>query len=159
MICNYSCKLYHVTLCFFYVCQIIIYSLTISSHIFCIIVIWLLDAVLASIVFTFHRNVYFFLHYIVFYLYISYTFPYNYFLICSFAPSTIVYYSNVHILLRTDSLHCVILSFAMCVLIVCKLRSMYKYYFKFHYTSIITLLSMGVHFVNLEFNHGVHQSH
>ena len=136
MICNYSCKLYHITLCFFYVCQIIIYSLTISSHIFCIIVIWLLDAVLASIVFTFHRNVYFF-HYIVFYLYISYTFPYNYFLICSFAPSTIVYYSNVHILLRTDSLHCVILSFAMCVLIVCKLRSMYKYYFKFHYTSII----------------------
>ena len=142
MICNYSCKLYHVTLWFFYVCQIIIYSLTISSHTFCIIVIWLLDAVLASIVFAFHRNVYFF-HYIVFYLYISYIFPYNYFLICSFAPSTIVYYSNVHILIRTDSLYCVILSFAMCVLIVCKLRSMYKYYFKFHYTSIITLLSMG----------------
>ena len=155
MICNYSCKLYHITLCFFYVCQIIIYSLTISSHIFCIIAIWLLDAVLASIVFTFHRNVYFFSLYCVLSVYILY----NYFLICSFAPSTIVYYSNVHILLRTDSLYCVILSLAMCVLIVCKLRSMYKYYFKFHYTSIITLLSMGVHFVNLEFNHGVHQSH
>ena len=58
-------------------------------------------------------------------------------------------------------LYCVILPFAMCVLIMCKLGLMYKYYFKikFYSTSIITILSKGVHFVNLEFSHGEHQSH
>ena len=152
MICNYSCKCYHVTLCFFMSVKL---SFIVYNHLIAQILYY--SNLAAGCCPGFHsfcissKCIFFFiiLCFICIYLSLFLTTIFN----CIFAPSTIVYYSNAHILLRTDSLYCVILSFAMCVLIVCKFRSMYKYYFKFHYTSIITLLSMGVHFVNLEFNH------